>query len=78
MKDFEVIISSMTPYERKHPEILKFSQKNRIAKGCGKTNADINRVLKQYEKMKDQMKLLKQYQKSGKMPPMGGMGGFGR
>ncbi len=78
MKDFEVIINSMTPYERKHPEILKFSQKNRIAKGSGKTNADINRVLKQFEKTKEQMKMLKQYQKSGKMPPMGGgMGGFG-
>lgn len=78
MKDFEVIINSMTPYERKHPEVLKFSQKNRIAKGSGKTNADINRVLKQFEKTKEQMKMLKQYQKSGKMPPMGGgMGGFG-
>ena len=74
MKDFEAIINSMTPYERKHPEILRYSHKNRIAKGCGKTNADINRVLRQYEKSKEQMKLLKQYQKSGKMPP-GGFGG---
>jgi signal recognition particle subunit SRP54 len=74
MKDFEAIINSMTPYERKHPEILRYSHKNRIAKGCGKTNADINRVLRQYEKSKEQMKLLKQYQKSGKMP-LGGFGG---
>ncbi len=72
MKDFEVIINSMTPYERKHPDCLKFSHKNRIAKGCGKTNADVNRVIKQWEKSKEMMKQMKQYQKSGKMPPMGG------
>lgn len=72
MKDFEVIIDSMTPYERKHPDCLKFSHKNRIAKGCGKTNADVNRVIKQWEKSKEMMKQMKQYQKSGKMPPMGG------
>lgn len=74
MKDFEVIIDSMTPYERKHPDCLKFSHKNRIAKGCGKTNADVNRVIKQWEKSKEIMKQMKQYQKSGKMPPMGGFG----
>lgn len=72
MKDFEVIINSMTPYERKHPDCLKFSHKNRIAKGCGKTNADVNRVIKQWEKSKEMMKQMKQYQKSDKMPPMGG------
>lgn len=72
MKDFEVIINSMTPYERRHPDCLKFSHKNRIAKGCGKTNADVNRVIKQWEKSKEMMKQMKQYQKSGKMPPMGG------
>lgn len=72
MKDFEVIIDSMTPYERKHPDCLKFSHKNRIAKGCGKTNADVNRVIKQWEKSKEMMKQMRQYQKSGKMPPMGG------
>lgn len=72
MKDFEVIINSMTPYERRHPDCLKFSHKNRIAKGCGKTNADVNRVIKQWEKSKEMMKQMKQYQKSGKIPPMGG------
>lgn len=74
MKDFETIINSMTPYERRHPECLKFSQKNRIAKGSGKTNADINRVLKQYEKSKEMMKAMKQYKNGGKLPP--GFGGF--
>jgi len=77
MKTFEAIIQSMTPYERKHPEILKFSQKNRIAKGSGKTNADINRVIRKWEQSKEIMKQMKQYQKSGKVPPGfgGGMGG---
>ena len=77
MKTFEAIINSMTPYERKHPEILRFSHKNRIAKGSGKTNADINRVLRKFEQSKQMMKQMKQYQKSGKFPPGMG-GGFGR
>ena len=78
MRVMEAIVNSMTPEERRHPEILKNSRKVRIAKGCGKTNADINRVLKKYEQMKEAMKQLKQYQKSGRMPPngLGGMGGM--
>ena len=78
MKEFEAIINSMTPYERRHPEILRFTHKNRIAKGCGKTNADVNRVLRKYEQTKEQMKMIKQYQKSGKMPGGGLPPGFGR
>ncbi len=77
MKVFESIIYSMTPYERRHPEILRFSHKNRIAKGSGLTNADVNRVLRRYEQSKEMMKQMKQYQKSGKMPPRGGFGGMG-
>ncbi len=56
MKNFEVIINSMTYEERAHPEILKNSRKVRIAKGSGKTNADINKVIKKYEQMKMMMK----------------------
>ncbi len=78
MKNMEAIVNSMTPEERRHPEILKNSRKVRIAKGCGKTNADINRVLKKFEQTKEMMKQMKQYQKSGRVPPgMGGMGGLG-
>ena len=79
MKVFESVVNSMTPYERAHPEILRYSQKSRIAKGSGRTNADINRVIRKYEQSKEMMKQLKQYQKSGRMPPngMGGMGGMG-
>ena len=78
MAHIEAIILSMTPYERKHPEILKNSRKVRIANGSGKTNADINKVLKKYEQMKDMMKQLSQYKKNGRIPPgMNGLGGFG-
>lgn len=79
MKNLEAIVNSMTPEERRHPEILKNSRKIRIANGCGKTNADINRVLKKYDQMKLAMKQLQQYKKSGRMPPGGlnGLGGFG-
>lgn len=72
MNNFEAIVNSMTPYEREHPECLKNSRKVRIANGCGKTNADINRLLKKYEQMLDMMKKLQQYKKTGRMPP--GMG----
>ena len=79
MRVMEAIVNSMTPYERQHPEILKNSRKVRIAKGCGKTNADINRLLKKFEQMQEMMKRMQQYKKTGRMPP--GMnlpgGGFG-
>ena len=67
MKNFEVIINSMTKEERANPDILKNSRKVRIAKGSGKTNADINRVLKKYEQMKMMMKQMKN--KKGMFPP---------
>mgnify|MGYP002515556286 CR=1 FL=1 len=74
MTAFEAVVNSMTPYERAHPEVLKFSQKTRIAKGCGKTNADVNRVIRKWEQSKEMMKQMKQYQKNGKFPP--GFGGM--
>lgn len=78
MKMFETIVNSMTEEERMHPEILRNSRKVRIARGSGTTNADINRMLKKYEQMKEMMKTMKQYQKGGKFPPMGpgSFGGF--
>ena len=68
MKSFEAIINSMTPYERKHPEVLKYSQKTRIAKGSGKTNADVNRVLKRFETSKQMMKQMKGMRNGGMSP----------
>jgi len=58
-KDFahiEAIILSMTPYERKHPDVLKNSRKLRISKGSGRSVEEINRLLKQFEDMKKMMK----------------------
>lgn len=69
MKNMEVIINSMTKKERSNPEILKYSQKQRISKGCGKPVSDINRLLKKYDMMKEQFKMLESYRKSGKLPP---------
>lgn len=74
MKNFEVIINSMTLEERNNPEILKYSRKIRIANGSGKAVSDVNRVLKKYDMMKEQFKQLQAYQKSGKLPP--GFGGM--
>ena len=58
MAHIEAIILSMTPYERKHPECLKATRKQRISKGCGRDVAEINRLLKQFEEMKKMMKMM--------------------
>ena len=56
MAHVEAIVLSMTPYERKNPEVLKASRKIRIAKGSGRSVEEVNRLLKQFEMMKDMMK----------------------
>ncbi len=58
MAHVEAIILSMTPYERKHPEILKASRKQRIAKGSGRSVEEVNRLLKQFDMMKNMMKMV--------------------
>ena len=52
----EAIILSMTPKERRNPDILKSSRKIRIAKGSGTSVEEVNRLLKQFEQMKIMMK----------------------
>jgi signal recognition particle subunit SRP54 len=59
VKLFESIIYSMTPYERKHPEVLKHSHKLRIGKGAGVTSEQINRLLKKFESVKQMSKQMK-------------------
>ena len=54
----EAIILSMTTYERKHPEILKASRKERIAKGSGRNVMEVNRLLTQFEQSKKMMKMI--------------------
>ena len=58
MAHIEAIVLSMTPYERRHPEVLKASRKKRIACGCGLEVEDVNRLLKQFDQMKLMMKKL--------------------
>lgn len=55
----KAIIQSMTPYERKNPEVIKASQRKRIAEGSGTGIQDVNQLLKQLEKSKEMMKMLK-------------------
>jgi signal recognition particle subunit SRP54 len=52
----EAIINSMTPLERKRPDVLNGSRKKRIAMGSGTSVAEINRLLKQYAQMRKMMK----------------------
>jgi signal recognition particle subunit SRP54 len=62
-------IDSMTPKERKNPDILKASRKKRIASGAGVKVEDINRMLKMHRQMADVMKMMG----SGKRGPMAGI-----
>jgi signal recognition particle subunit SRP54 len=68
MKRIEAIIDSMTPDERRRPEIIKASRRRRIALGSGTSTAEVNRLLKQFVEMQKMMKMLS----GGKMPRLGG------
>lgn len=56
MAHVEAIILSMTPKERRNPDIIKASRKTRIAKGCGLSVQEVNKLLMQFEEMKKMMK----------------------
>lgn len=66
IKHQEAIILSMTPAERRNPDIIKGSRKKRIAAGCGLDVPEVNRLLKQFKEMQKQMKKMK----GGKMARM--------
>ncbi len=55
----EAIVLSMTKEERRNPDIIKASRKQRIAAGCGQKVEDVNRLLKQFDQMKTMMKQMK-------------------
>lgn len=55
----EAIISSMTLKERKNPDIIKASRKQRIARGSGTTVQEVNKLLNQFEQMKKMMNMMK-------------------
>jgi signal recognition particle subunit SRP54 len=52
----EAIVLSMTPSERKNPDIIKASRKTRIANGSGTSVQEVNKLLQQFEQMKKMMK----------------------
>jgi signal recognition particle subunit SRP54 len=70
-KHIEAIILSMTPQERRRPEMLNGSRRARIARGCGRPVAEINRLLEQFKEMQKFMKQMKGLQ--GMMPKGGGV-----
>jgi len=78
------IIQSMTPKERKFPDIIKGSRKRRIAAGCGLQVQDVNRLMKQHQQMRKMMKKMSKGGMAammrgmkGNMPPGMGPGGMG-
>ena len=56
MAHIEAIVLSMTPKERRNPEIIKASRKTRIAKGSGRSVQEVNKLLQQFDQMKKMMK----------------------
>ncbi|MEO6844363.1 MAG: signal recognition particle protein [Ginsengibacter sp.] len=70
-KGIEAMINSMTLVERRNPDLINASRKQRIAKGSGKDIGEVNQFMKQFDQMKAMMKTM------NKMP-MGKMAGFGK
>lgn len=69
-KRVEAIIQSMTPYERRNPDVIGTSRKRRIAKGSGVSTAEVNKLLNQFREMQKMMKMVSR----GKLPK--GLGGM--
>ena len=70
-KGIEAMINSMTPFERTNPDVIDIKRRGRIAKGSGKDISEVNAFMKQFDQMKEMMKMM------NKMP-MGGKMGFNR
>ena len=77
VKRMEGIILSMTPQERRKPELLKASRKRRVAAGAGVHVQEVNRLLNQFEQMQGMMKKMKGGGLMKMMKRMGGMKGLG-
>ncbi|MGH8797617.1 MAG: signal recognition particle protein, partial [Caldimonas sp.] len=81
VRRMEGIICSMTPLERRKPELLKATRKRRIAGGAGVQVQEVNRLLNQFEQMRGMMKkmkgggMVKMMKRMGGMKALGGMGG---
>jgi signal recognition particle subunit SRP54 len=73
LRRIEGIINSMTPMERRKPEIIKATRKKRIADGSGVQVQEVNRLLKQFE---ETQKMMKMFSKGGMAKMMRSMGGL--
>jgi signal recognition particle subunit SRP54 len=79
MKHVEAIVLSMTPEERRRPDIINGSRRLRVARGSGRTVTEVNQLLDQFKQMSKMMKMMSGG--GGRMPgfpglpPMGGSGG---
>ena len=73
LRRIEGIINSMTPLERKKPELIKATRKKRIADGSGVQVQEVNRLLKQFE---ETQKMMKMFSKGGMAKMMRSMGGM--
>jgi signal recognition particle subunit SRP54 len=73
LRRIEGIINSMTPLERRKPELIKATRKKRIADGSGVQVQEVNRLLKQFE---ETQKMMKMFSKGGMGKMMRGMGGM--
>jgi signal recognition particle subunit SRP54 len=77
VRRMEGIICSMTPLERRKPDLLKATRKRRIAAGAGVQVQEVNRLLNQFGQMRDVMKKMKGGGMMKMMKRMGGMKNFG-
>lgn len=75
LKRIEAMICSMTPYERRNPQIIKGTRRVRIANGSGTTVEQVNMLIKQFQQMQRMMKQLTGGSKKGSKRGKGGKGG---
>jgi signal recognition particle subunit SRP54 len=69
-KHIEAIIKSMTPFERSNPDKIDPSRKQRIAKGSGRDMSEVNGLMKQFEQMRQMMKMMNNMPMGGRFPGM--------
>lgn len=69
-KGIEAIINSMTPHERSNPDSIDSSRRKRIAKGAGKDISEVNAFMKQFEQMREMMKMMNKMPMGRMMPGM--------
>jgi signal recognition particle subunit SRP54 len=71
-KGIEAIINSMTPFERANPDDIDSNRRKRIAKGSGKDISEVNAFMKQFEQMREMMKMMNKMPMGKMMPGMMG------